>query len=62
LKPELDQDGECDGVSAKVQIKQSLPTRKTRAYDLGLRNNGVLTFQPEALDNHEQNTFEFGEE
>jgi hypothetical protein len=61
IKPELDQDGMCDSVSTVVQIKQSLPTRKTRPYDFGLRKNGVLTYQPDALDNHEQDTFEFEE-
>lgn len=61
FKPELDQDGLCDNIATTVQIKQSLPTRKTRAYDMGLRKNGVLTFQPEALDNHQQDTFDFEE-
>lgn len=59
IKPEVDQDGLCDAVSTVVQIKQSLPTRKTKPYDFGLRKNGVLTYQPDALDNHDQETFEF---
>lgn len=59
LTPDLDQDGICDSVSARVQIKETLPTRKTRAYDFALRKNGVLTYQPDALDNHDQETFDF---
>lgn len=57
--PSLEADGSCDSVQATVQIKESLPTRKSNVYDFGLRKNGILTYQPEALDNHEQDTFDW---
>lgn len=57
--PDLDQDGLCESVKASVQIKESLPTRKSKKYDLGLRRGGVMTYQPDSLENHEQDTFDF---
>jgi hypothetical protein len=59
LKPVLDQDGMCEDVKCTVQMKSSLPTRKTREYGFGLRRGGMLTFNPEAPDAHDQGTFDF---
>lgn len=61
FKPILDETGDCSEIDFRVQIKQTIPTRKTRAYDFGLRKNGVLVYNPEALENVDQQTFEFGE-
>jgi hypothetical protein len=59
LKPVLDQDGMCEDVKVVVQMKSSLPTRKSREYEFGLRRGGMLTFNPDAPDAHDQGTFDF---
>lgn len=62
LTPMMDDHGMCDSVKMAMQIKETIPTRKSRVYDLGLRRGGMLVYQPDALDNHAQDTFEFGED
>ncbi|MDM4015811.1 hypothetical protein [Roseiconus lacunae] len=57
LSPEVDDDGQCENVKMQCQIKDSIPTRKTRVYDLGVRRrNGrtQLVFSDAAPDNHRQ--------
>lgn len=44
----------CDGVKMTCRVKDSIPIRESRAYDLGLRKGGILTYHPETPDNHEQ--------
>lgn len=57
--PSVDDRNECDGVKVKMQVKDSVPTRKSKKYDFGLRKNGVLTFNPDSPDNIDQETFDF---
>jgi len=54
VAPVLDQNGMCDSVKSQIQIKDTIPTRKSRIYDFGLRKGGLFTYQPMALDNHRQ--------
>lgn len=42
VKPNLDQDGMCDTTSALIQIKETIPTRKSPEYSFGLRKGGML--------------------
>lgn len=54
--PVLSEDGICDSVKSQCQIKDTIPTRKSRVYDFGLRKGGLFSYQPMALDNHRQAT------
>lgn len=56
FEPVLDQDGVCDSVKSAVQIKDTIPTRKSRSYDFGLRKGGFLVFNENSLDSHRQST------
>ena len=62
VEPVCGEDGVCESVTSQIQIKESLPTRRSKKYDLGLRKNGIFVFQPMSLDNHAQTTFEMGDE
>jgi hypothetical protein len=62
MKPVLDPAGFCERVDVAIQVKEKVPTRKSRVYDFGLRKNGVLTYQPDALDDHKQDTLPFEDE
>lgn len=60
--PVLDDDGDCESVKAQVQIKEAVPTRRSKVYSFGARQNGILTYHPDSLENHAQTTLEFPEE
>lgn len=59
FKPVLDPAGYCESVVCQAQIKDTLPSRKSRKYDLGLRKGGMFVYQPMALDNHSQEPLDF---
>lgn len=46
----------CDGVKMTFKVKESVPVRESKMYDLGIRKGNLLTYQPLALDNHAQET------
>lgn len=46
----------CDGVKMSFKVKESVPVRESKAYDLGVRKGNLLTYQPLSLDNHTQET------
>lgn len=57
LVPECTEDGECDNVKMQAQVKDTIPARKSRVYDLGVRRrNGTtkLMYSDAAPDNHLQ--------
>lgn len=57
LVPEIDESGNCDNVKMQIQVKESIPTRKSRVYDLGIKRTAAgkcLTFSPDSPDNHNQ--------
>lgn len=54
--PVVTEEGICDSVKSQMQIKETIPTRKSRTYDFGLRKGGLFVYQPMALDNHRQST------
>lgn len=57
LTPECGEDGECENVKMQAQVKDTIPSRKTRLYDLGVRRrNGrtSLVYSDAAPDNHMQ--------
>lgn len=62
LTPMPDESGVADEVAMKVQIKESLPTRKSKDYSLSLRKNGVLAIREGSEDNHEQSPLPFPED
>lgn len=55
VKPTLDSQGLCESVKAAWHIKDTVPSRKSRVYDFGMRR-GMLIYQADSLDNHRQNT------
>lgn len=57
FSPVLSQDGMCDSVKSQIQIKETVPTRKSKVMDFGLRKGGMFVFQPLSLDDHRQSTF-----
>lgn len=54
IVPVCDESGLCDSVKLQMQIKESLPTRKSRVYDMGLRKGGLMVYQPMSPENHHQ--------
>lgn len=61
VEPVLDQDGMCEDCDVQVTIADSVPKRKSKAYNCSLRKGGHLLFHPESLEDHEQETFDFEE-
>lgn len=61
VEPVLDQDGLCEDCDVQVTIADSVPKRKSKAYNCTLRKGGKLLFHPDSLDDHEQETFDFKE-
>lgn len=57
--PILGDDGFIEGAKLQMQVKETLPTRKTKVYDMGVRKGGMMVFQPMALDNHMQDPLPF---
>lgn len=58
LRPEPNEEGQCDAVSADMAVKTSLPDRTTKTYSLGLNRKGHLIFSSTSPDNINQATFE----
>ena len=59
IEPRIDQDGMCEDCDVQVTIADSVPKRKSKAYNCSLRKGGHLMFHPDSLDDHEQETFDF---
>ena len=57
--PILDEDGLCEDCDVKVTIADSVPKRRSKAYNCSLRKGGHLLFHPDSLDEHEQHTMDF---
>lgn len=57
--PVLDQDGMCEDCKLSFQIADNVPKRKTKEYHCAMRKGGKLSYHPDSLDNHEQETFPF---
>ena len=65
LSPSLDEDGNVESVKGQFQIKDSVPTRKTKKYDFEPRfQDGakVLVFNDLSDDNVHQRTLDEGGE
>ena len=65
--PKPEDNGLCERVASAIQVKETMPTRKSKVYDFGLRRRNVkgvesvmLTYSPESLDNVNQDSFDFG--
>lgn len=57
LKPDPEPDGSCDRVHLQIKASSAVPKHQTRVYSAGLRANGALVFNEDALDNVDQQTF-----
>lgn len=62
VMPVLDEDGIAEDVRYSFVMNERLPNRSSKQYTFGLRKNGVLTYNPDALDNHNQHTFDFDDD
>ena len=58
LLPIMD-DGRCEGVAAAFQVKDTIPTRKSRVYNFGVKADQKLFFSDE--DPHNVNQYTFGD-
>jgi hypothetical protein len=45
------------GIGATIKAKISIPDQETAAYDLGVKRDGRLVFNPHSPFNHRQRTF-----
>jgi hypothetical protein len=59
FSPRMDAYGMAEEALFEFSMGEKLPGRSSKAYSMGLRKGGVLTFNPDALDNHNQETFPF---
>lgn len=57
LSPVVDEEGNCEGVNTAFQIKDNVPTRKSRVYNFGLKSGGRLFYSDESPGNVNQLTF-----
>lgn len=58
-KPECAPDGLIEGAKVQVQVKDAIPTRKSRVYDVGVRKGGMMVYQEMSPDNHLQSPLPF---
>jgi len=61
LVPVIDDSGACDGVDATFDIRDTIPTRKSKRYSFGMKSDGRLYFSTESPDNVAQADFGFDE-
>lgn len=59
IRPVPDDSGFASDCKYGFVISESLPKRASREFVFGLRKNGVMTFNPDSLNDHNQQTFEF---
>lgn len=59
VKPVLDADGMCDDCKVQVAVTDSVPTRKSKVYDMAIKKGGHLVYNNESLDNVSQETMDF---
>jgi hypothetical protein len=58
IVPVKDEEGRCDGVTAAFQVKDNIPTRKSKVYSFGLKAGGRLYYSDENPGNVDQYTFD----
>lgn len=56
LVPAPDPEGDCTEVKAQIFAESAVPKHRTKVYSFGLRKNGILVFNNDALDNVSQTT------
>ena len=59
LTPDMDVNGNCDNVTVRAFVNDTVPKRRTKKYNMSLRHGGRLAYQPDSLDNPEQDAFDF---
>ncbi len=60
VKPVLDEDGMCEDVNAQMAVTDNVPKRKSKIYNMSMRKGGHLLFAADSLDDHTQETLDFG--
>lgn len=60
VKPRLDPDGLCEDCDVQVTVADNVPKRKSKVYNMSLRKGGHLLFANDSLDDHLQETMDFG--
>ncbi|MHC4715896.1 MAG: hypothetical protein ACYS5V_02925, partial [Planctomycetota bacterium] len=60
LVPLVDEDGQADSVDLTFQVKDTVPTRKSKTYNMGLRGDH-LSYSTESPDHFAQKTRDFDE-
>lgn len=48
IKPQCDQEGNCENVNIGFDVKASIPARRTKVYELGITNGGQAFFMVDA--------------
>ena len=61
LVPVIESDLTCHSVKTQIQASSKVPHHRSKVYNCRLRPSGQLEFQPDSLDNADQETL-FGED
>lgn len=59
ISPLTDQCGHADDVETQFTIKSSVPSRRTKAYRMGMRRDDTVFFQEDSLMEPSQNTLSY---
>lgn len=65
VKPDCDENGFCDTISVAFSVKESMPSRQSKPYELGVRQKAgkfQMVFSELSEDDVDQTTLGFGDE
>ena len=62
VKPRMDVDGMCEDCDVQANVTDNVPKRNSKIYNMSLRKGGHLLFADDSLDDHRQETMDFGGE
>lgn len=57
IKPIMEDDGDATTVKYAFEVKDTIPTRKSKVYEASLQRNGTLIFNDMSDDAADQTTF-----
>lgn len=57
MVPVIENDGSYYEVRSSICVSSKVPRHQTKVYSFGVRKNGSLVFNPDSVDNVNQNTF-----
>lgn len=58
LLPVVGESAECESTSVQFQVKDTVPTRRSKVYDFQVRRGGLLLFNDLSPDNAHQRTID----